>query len=361
MNMKNEFLNSKKGIEIKKLINCKKEVKKINLGIQLLRMILSFLIVFVHFYRIRNSKKRNFFYPKKYLPYYVPCFFFISFFFSYNVFVSRKPGKIRERLIRILIPYIGWPIIAWLRKNILYYNIKGKNLLKHLYYQLLIGYGFYEYGSFWYLFNLIFISLFFIIIILLFNKYYLYYLFIISFILYIFECSKYYTYFFNRYKRVPVGHSISPIPKMFLHSLTGFFFSSINIFKKYNKCRIHILFLSGTFLFAILYFEILNKSRFYFKRIIINLGIISAFSFFAMLPFDKIKNNNIFSFLKRLTSYTGGIYYLHSIVFHIFKRYIISVRQETFKGGLLIFIISYFICLINSIIFRNSKIYYLFN
>lgn len=324
-------------------------------------MILSFLIVLVHFYRIRNSKKKIFFYPNKYLPYYVPCFFFISFFFSYNIFISRKHGKIRERLIRILIPYIGWPIIVWLRNNYLYYcyNIKGKTLLKNLFYQLLIGCG--VYGSFWYLFNLIFISLFFIIIILLFKKYYLYYLFIISFLLYIFDCSKYCTYLFNRYKKVPVGHSISPIPKMFLHSLTGFFFSSINIFKKYNKYRIHILFLAGTFLFAILYFEILKKTRFYFKRIIINLGILSGFSFFAMLPFDKIKNKNIFSFLKRLTSYTGGIYYLHSIVYHIFKSYIISVRQKTFNGGLLIFIISYFICLINSIIFRNSKIYYLFN
>ena len=59
--MKNELSNSKIGIEKKKLINSKKEVKKINLGIQLLRMILSFLIVLVHFYRIRNSKKKFFF------------------------------------------------------------------------------------------------------------------------------------------------------------------------------------------------------------------------------------------------------------------------------------------------------------
>lgn len=332
-------------------------MKRINLGIQLLRMILSFLIVLVHNLRVTNST----IIIRVYLPYYVPCFFFIALYFSYNTFISRNILKIKERLIRILIPYIGWSILIWIRNNYLYYryNIKRNYLFKNIYYQLLIGCG--VHGIFWFLFNLLFFSIMFVILILLFNKYYLHILLIITFLFYIFAYSKYYSIFFKLYNYVPVGHSISRMPKMILYSFTGFFLASINLIKKCYKYRRIVLSLFGFLLFTILYFHILRKIQYYFRGIIIDLAILSAILFFSMIPFDLINNNNIYFFLKQLTCYSGGVYYLHPIISEILEKYINSMRKKTFKGCILLFFFCYLICLINSNIFRNSKIYYLFN
>jgi len=362
MNIKNLSINFKIRKDYNYIINNKnqkKSIKKINLGIELLRMILAILIVMVHTFRIRNEKSLLFI--KKNLPYYVPSFSFIAFYFSYNTFISRNDVKIKQRFIRILIPYIGWPTIFWLRNNYIYYRygIKKNIYLKNFYYQLLIGCGIY--GIFWFLFNLLFLSLFFVIIIFLFKKYYLYILFIISILSYIFIYSKFGINFSKLYKLSLIGHSILPIPMMILYSLTGFFFSSINIIKKLYRYRITSLILFGTVLFIILYNNIIYKIKNFYRGIIINLTILSSFIFFALIPFDKINNTIIFSILKQITSYTGGIYYLHPNIFEIFEKYIISIKQKTLNGSLLLFLFCYVICLVNSFLFRKSKIKYLFN
>ena len=83
MKIKNFILKFKKetlAIYKTKQKNPKKSIHKINLGIELLRMILSFLVVLVHFYE--NKKSKFYFFLFQNLPYYVPCFFFTFMNFS---------------------------------------------------------------------------------------------------------------------------------------------------------------------------------------------------------------------------------------------------------------------------------------
>ena len=149
-------------------LNNRKLKRKVNLGIEILRMILSFLIVVIHFYNrsFATSPLRSF--PFKNLGFYIPTFFVISFYFSHDCFVSRNIPKIKQRFQRILIPYFIWPYFFWIRNNFYnyYYGTQLRSKFKNLYYQLLIGYGIH--GVFWFLFNLIFISVLFIIIIFIF-------------------------------------------------------------------------------------------------------------------------------------------------------------------------------------------------
>ena len=183
------ILSNKRKRKKLKIIRVKKEssaTKKINLGIEFLRMILSFLIVLVHNFNANGTKLQSF--PINNLPYYVPFFMLISFYFSFNSLASRKIERIKQRLIRILFPYMGWPIIFWLHNN-RHKLFKGKAKLKNLYYQLLIGCGIH--GVMWFLFNLLFISLFFLIIFFFFKKYFLIVLFIIEIFCYSFHYSKY--------------------------------------------------------------------------------------------------------------------------------------------------------------------------
>ena len=78
---------------IQKNMNVKKE--KINLGIELLRMILSFWVLSFHCLE-KNKINYFIFYITKTKFYHVPCFSFISFYFSYNVFFDRNSLKLKK-------------------------------------------------------------------------------------------------------------------------------------------------------------------------------------------------------------------------------------------------------------------------
>lgn len=88
--------------------------KKLFLGIEILRMLLCLLIVIVHCYNQSFAYSKLFKFPFKALPFYVPTFFLISFYFSYKTLISKDIKRIYLRFIRILIPYIVWPSLIWI-------------------------------------------------------------------------------------------------------------------------------------------------------------------------------------------------------------------------------------------------------
>ena len=69
------------------------DLKKINIGLQLLRSICSLLIIICHSYNFQHykiilSKNR----------YYLILFFYMSFYFSFNTLASRNSQKLKEDL-----------------------------------------------------------------------------------------------------------------------------------------------------------------------------------------------------------------------------------------------------------------------
>jgi hypothetical protein len=113
----------------------------------------------------------------------------------------KKINKIKERIKRLIIPYVIWPKLIYLEKALFNY-IHGKEngaLFKLLIYQILIGNGIYLY--FWFMFNLIFISLLFIIIIFITQKFMIL-LILFGFLVFFFSTSNIYTQFWKRYKLI---------------------------------------------------------------------------------------------------------------------------------------------------------------
>lgn len=74
---------------------------KINLGIEILRTILCFWVLSFHTLDINKINYFLFHITKKKL-YHVPCFSFISFYFSYKIFSEKNIAKLKKRLIRLL-------------------------------------------------------------------------------------------------------------------------------------------------------------------------------------------------------------------------------------------------------------------
>ena len=140
--------------------------KKINYSIELLRLILSFWVVLHHSYSKINKivNKGRF---------HVPTFMIMSFYFYYSASKTKNITKIKQRFQRILIPYIIWPILVFIFNIILVriFNItefQRKLKLKDLVYQLIVGFRFQV--VFYYQFNLIFMTIIFTIIAILFKK-----------------------------------------------------------------------------------------------------------------------------------------------------------------------------------------------
>jgi len=335
--------------------------KKIFLGIEFLRMILSFLIVYIHCFSRSNAKSKFYLIPFKILCFYVPTFFLISFYFSYKSFVLRDINKIVLRFKRFLIPYIIWPILIWIKNNYNYYfyKIKGKTALKNLYCQLLIGCG--VHGVFWFHFNLIFVSLFLVINIFIFKKNYMFILYIICLIIYILNYFGYISKIFLKYNKIPVRHSIKPISNTLIYATTGFFLSSLNIINVINNNKKKsFLILFFLFFYVIKYYNKINTLYYSFDVIIIDIVGTFLFLFFSILPLEKINILFIQSIFRLITSYTGGIYYLHPEVMLMFKNIFKDIYYRTFKGCFLIYIISYFICFLGSKIFSKYSLKLLF-
>ena len=334
-------------------------IKTINIGIQLLRMICCLLIILTHFYGFYHFRILS----NKY-PYYLKIFFFISFYFSYNSLSLKKIPKIIERFKRMLVPYIGWPLIFFIEDKLYQYLFKKKGMynIKNLYYQILIGCGIY--GIFWFIFNLIFITLFFTLIIFLFKKIFIFVLFIICIIDYCLYNSNYAPkHFFQKYKMIPVGHSILPICMYFNYNFTGFYFASINLSDKAFNYRKIFFIISSLFIsiYFIFYFSFFEKIPFFFKSIVENIFVLNIFIFFVLLPFDKIKNKNLKACLNKITGYTGGIYYLHVKMDDLCEKFnIYLIKKRTFIGCLLIYLFCYLICLIGSFILRKNYLKNLF-
>ena len=98
----------------------------------------------------------------------------------------------------------------------------------------------------------------------------------------------------------------------------------------------------------------------YFNSIKTDLIAINLFIIFGLLPIDKINNLKIIFFIKQITSYTGGIYYIHPEIIYYMHKYF-SKRYNRILKNLSIYCISYIICCINSKIFKSTNLIYLFN
>ena len=117
--------------------------KSLNSGIEILKVILTFLILVYHSLKeniVDNKVNRIEKILIKIVPLYFSTFFVIFFYFTYNIFSSRNIKKIKERFIRLIVPYIYWPFIFSALQYFLYdKKLKTHNLLRDFFIQMLIG------------------------------------------------------------------------------------------------------------------------------------------------------------------------------------------------------------------------------
>ena len=328
-----------------------------NYGVEILRMIMAFFVILEHCYKPKNVTIQKI---TNKLRFHVPTFFIISFYYLNSNLVNWKVDKIKERLNRLLIPYLIYPIIVYIVYNFLYIFFHFEELRKSLY-QLLIQFivGRLLCSVLWFQFNLILISILFYIIAFIFKSYYLPFLQILGILSYLLQFSNInYNYFiiYRHYIRYSVGYFAETLPI----AVTGLYISSIdiiNISKK--KCFLNIILY--IFLIYILFkYKIFCPVNGFGKQgILYNIEAVTFFVIFSLIQFDKL-NKKILICIKYLTNYTPGIYFLHGRIYPILKIKISLIKNQTFLGCFLIYLISYLISFIGYNSLKKNKLKHLF-
>lgn len=330
-------------------MNSKINIKEINYGIQLLRMILCLWVLSFH---CLDKNKINYFlfFITKTKFYHVPCFALLSFYFSSTIFLDKNIIKFKRRLERLLIPYFIWPLLIFIINNIFY---KKKISLHQLKIQILLGRQFMV--PFWYLFSVTFLTTSFFILSNIFKMNFFLLIKLLMVFSYIFQyssCDKFLDEY-NHSVKLPILDTIRILPL----SITGILLESSKLIEFFKKNKNNYLFFSFLLLFLLFKFDIFIELGGYN-------GIINIFSSllffigFYLLPFENI-NSFIQKIIKQITSYTNGIYCLHLIIKSFFFRDKSSL-EGTFKSCIIIYLISYLISFIGMKIFWNNKLKYLF-
>ena len=332
--------------------------KSPNSGIEILKSILTFLILVYHctFENLSDFKILKIL--NAITPFYFSTFFIINFYFTYHIFSSRKISSIKLRFLRVIIPYVTWPLI-FIFINAFSSNkkINMENLLKDLYIQFLIGRRILY--VFWFQFNLIINYLIFSIITLIFNKSHLYFFQIIILIAYILEYFGFNEIFLEGYNE-DIKRSIGRLLKMIIFSITGFLLSSIKMLYFLKAHKIKSQFFCFLILALIIYIKIYFLKYHFFEGIILGLGGVCLLIIFALIPLDKITNISIIFLNKQITSYTAGIYYIHIKVQSYFEDSIFILRDGSIRGCVLNYFICYCICFLGMKLLGKTKLKYLF-
>ena len=331
---------------------------RVNLGIEVLRMILCFWVLTFHC--AGNKYKKNYKILKTF--YHVPTFMIISFYLSNKLFSFPNIIKIKQRIARLLFPYLLIPIIQLLILILFFnYKITVKLFVNKILIDLLLQYitGYRTYVHLWFIQILIFLTFFFLIIIFIFKKKFFFIIQFIQITAYFFQYNEMNYNIFNRYK--PHLRATSHIIEMTPIAISGIILAKIEILKNLTNHRIKVIFFCFMILFLLYNYNIFGDFKgFPYSGIKNNIAGVCLFISFSLIPFENIKKILFFKIIRQLSSYTGGIYYFHGII-RLFIQRLSFITYKFFFNCFIIYIVSYIICVVGTKIFNKSIFKYLFN
>jgi hypothetical protein len=196
------------------------------------------------------------------------------------------------RLERLLIPYLFWPLITYAINNLLFLYFKRSRFnrllsLYELFEQLITGRVFF--GQFWFLSNLLLITIFIFILSFFFEiNYFLKIVQAIGIISYFLQYSTYNYIFFDNYKDC-ISHSLGHFVETFPIAISAFIISKYNIPNRITSKRYTIIFYCILGNYFIYNYKIFMEIKIYGHRYNYNgfdkniFAILSFFAFYLIL------------------------------------------------------------------------------
>lgn len=350
-------LEKKNDIQSNKPIN----KKQFNYGLALLKSFLSFLVLLSHNFDIRTTKNKIIIFMFLHRRFHVPSFFIMSFYFMYNNLLTINSIILFRRLIRILAPYVGWPIIIWIMNNILNIILAKKfpDSFEELKFQLLLGNRFIQ--PLWFNWMLMLITILFYLIIYVSKNQTIFVFLILLIIFYIFQYSGF--AYKNHFKKnpsfnfYPAGFFFESFP----FALTGFIFGHYKILEFLKKNKMKTIIISFLIYKTIVDYNIFaNLNGVRYQGIQLNIRAICIVFIFAVFPSENITNAHIKKLLISITSNSVVVYYLH-VPIHFYFIYLFNdIKKRNFLGMIITYLICYFIGFVGMKIFGKTPLKYLF-
>jgi fucose 4-O-acetylase-like acetyltransferase len=338
-----------------------KRKREYNIGIGILRTCLSFMVIMDHLYNQKIYKKYVYFFY-----YHIPTFFLLSFFYTFNTLSSFNINKIQARFERIMIPYFSWCFIYWIFNLIYFYilNKECRHSLIDFLKNLVNGHVFNV--ALWFQNILIQITIIFEIAILIFKNNHIYILVSLGILAYIFQYTGWNYNLFRKYSsfhfKLTFGRFAEGIP----NAVSGFYIASknyITLLKSNSKIAIINSFIIVSFITK---FNVFSEIETYkYGGVRLNIAAICFFFIFYLFPFRTIKNKFLINIITQITSYTGGIYFIHNLIGrgYILKKFlsILAIKRHTLFECIIVFFISYIICFSGTKICGRTKFRHLFS
>ena len=314
--------------------------KSYNFGLGFLKMILAFKVIVSHCYNYNSATNKLLSLTVVKRKIHVPSFFIMSFYYILNVLMQLNFKLLYKRIVRLSIPYLGWPIIIYIINNAIICHIFNfrKISFADLKSQLLWGNNYII--QLWFQWDLIFITILFFIIIFIFGKHHLFIFHLLAIVAYFFQYSGYNLKFYLYCRKECLGRFIEMIP----YAVTGFTLAFFKMFDYLNKNRKKTLILSSLIFIFVGKYEVFKKVKgVVYSGLEFNVRAVSLVFFFSVFPSEYLQNKKLINIIRQITNFTAGIFYLHYTVYIYLKNYIQFIKNGTFLGCVFIYLISYLI------------------
>ena len=327
--------------------------KRINIGLELLRIWMSFEVILVHYWahdRGIPSKYLKIFVDTKMLA--VVVFMLVAFILSSDMIMNGTKEKIYSRFERLAVPYVGWAVIYWLIYCLMDLILKTDyvNGIGDLGWQLLFGSSPNLNAQMWYQFNLILLTVLFIIVFRCLKKHVLFVSGMMMIGCLILQYSNINGTIFLEcpYEIIfPIGR----ICEMFPYACLGIFIGKSGIMEWLKKHTVKTI-IGCIFLFVLVGKYMLFVTPAGYGYAGLNSLVITVFivTTFYVLPFERlpqILSKGICFF----SQYSLGVFAIHFMIGKLVNIYVcprLGWMDNTFRGCILIYIISFLICFLLS-------------
>ena len=158
-------------------------------------------------------------------------------------------------------------------------------------------------------------------------------------------------------KRECLGRFIEVLP----YAVTGFTLSSLKIINKIQNYKFK------TLIFCLLIYILIEKYSVFsrikgvaYAGVNLNFSSICVILLFSLIGRNP-KKTFIINFLKFITNYTAGVFYLHWSIIIYLQNYFLIIKKGCFSGCIIIYIICYLISLVGMKLFSKTKLKNLFS
>lgn len=307
--------------------------KDINIGLNLLRVIMSFAVVRTHFGcgDIFGTIA-------------VPVFMIMSFFFTEKYIIDRDNDKLKNRIERLVYPYILWAVIYWsiYRLSALFFDKHTEVKLSSLLFQIAFGHSGELNPAMWFHFDLIFFTIFMILMFFAWNnrKHVMLFLAFLVIVFFLAQYSGLNVSIFQN-MRYEIKYPLGRLCETYSFAYVGMIMAKYSVCK-YIQQKKFLLFGGSILFFCIIrYFNILvmRPDGFDYQGISLFLLSIDIFIVFYCIPTEHIPQR-IQKFINFISSYSMGIYCVHFLVGRFIKE--IMDEHEIQRGAIVDVLIIYF-------------------